>query len=364
MRPKDEAELAQVIRVAERPFAIQGGGTRGPRATGDRLDLSGLRGITLYEPGALTLIARAGTPLAEVEAILATEGQRLPFEPPDLRNVLSRDGVSTLGGVAAANDSGPRRVHSGACRDSLIGVRFVDGRGQVIRSGGRVMKNVTGLDLVKLMAGSHGTLGVLTEVAFKLLPAPETAASLCLHGQSAGQAVAAMSLALGSAFEISGAAYVTARLQTHLRIEGFEASVAYRLGRLTELLGRQGVEISVCQDSAALWQSLRDVTPLAGHAGDLWRLSVQPSKAPALLSRMPEGSITLLDWGGGRVWARVPQGIDLRAHLGPISGHATLMQIASALPIFAPETREVAALSAALRMKFDPKALFNRGIMG
>ncbi len=364
MRPGTETELAEMIRAASGPLSLRGGGTRGPLSVGAALDLTGLTGIRLYEPGALTLVAGAGTPLDQVQATLAAEGQRLAFEPPDLRALLGRQGQSTLGGVAAANASGPRRVQSGAARDHLIGLRLVDGHGTAIKSGGRVMKNVTGLDLVKLMAGAHGTLGVLSEVAFKLLPAPQSVASLCLHGQSLAQAVDDMSRALGSPYEITGAAHLPDTRETHLRIEGFETSVAYRTQRLTALFAGQGAEISISADPGALWRSVRDVTPLAGVAGDLWRLSVQPSTAPALLARMPEGATTLLDWGGGLIWARVPPGTDLRALLGPIRGHATLLQGAPGLPVFPPAPPGVAALTAALRAKFDPRALFNRGIMG
>ena len=185
--PATEDELADVVRAAAaagRPLAIEGGGTRGigHAVEGDRLSTAALTGITLYEPGALTLVVRAGTPLAEVEAALAAEGQMLPFEPWDARALTGSNGVPTVGGMVAVNAAGPRRMQAGACRDSLIGVRFVDGTGAVVKNGGRVMKNVTGLDLVKLMAGSHGTLGVLTEVGFKVLPRPEATATLVLEG--------------------------------------------------------------------------------------------------------------------------------------------------------------------------------------
>jgi glycolate oxidase FAD binding subunit len=296
--------------------------------------------------------------VAEVERVLAAEGQRLPFEPPDMRGLLGRAGDSTIGGVVAANASGPRRVQAGACRDSLIGVRFVDGTGTVIRNGGRVMKNVTGIDLVKLMAGSHGTLGVITEVAFKLLPAPEVQATLCVAGLGDAQAVAAMAAALGSPFDVTGAAHVPGR-GTFLRLEGFETSVRYRAGELARVLARFG---SVAEVGGDVWTQVRDVAPFHGVEGDVWRLSVTPSEAPALVAKAG-AEAAVYDWGGGLVWLRMAVGVDLRARLGAFQGHATRVRGEGAVPAFQPEPATVAALSAGLRAKFDPRGVFNPGLM-
>ena len=360
MRPGNEAELAELVRGAGGPFVIRGGGTRGIGAVGpgEVLETGGLSGISLYEPGALTLVVRAGTRLAEVEAVLAAEGQRLPFEPPDMRGLLGRGGESTIGGVVAANASGPRRAQAGACRDSLIGVRFVDGTGSVIRNGGRVMKNVTGIDLVKLMAGSQGTLGVITEVAFKLLPAPEMQATLCVAGLDDAQAVAAMAAALGSPYDVTGAAHLPGR-GTFLRLEGFETSVRYRVRELARVLGRFG---AVAEGEDAVWTEVRDVVPFHGMPGDVWRLSVVPSEAPVLVARAG-AEAAIYDWGGGLVWLRMAPGVDLRARLGVFQGHATRVRGEGAVPAFPPEAPAVAALSAGLRAKFDPKGLFNSGLM-
>ncbi|NEX47011.1 FAD-binding protein [Pseudotabrizicola algicola] len=359
MQPSSEAELAEIIRAAKGPLCVKGGGTRSlGTCAGEVLETSGLSGVVLYEPGALTLVAGAGTPVAEVEALLAAEGQRLPFEVPDLRGLLGRTGESTLGGVVAANASGPRRVQVGACRDSLIGVRFVDGAGTIIKNGGRVMKNVTGYDLVKLLAGSWGTLGVLSEVSFKLLPVPEAGATLILPGLSDRQAVQAMAAALGSPFEVNGAAHWPGQ-GTYLRIEGFAASVAYRAEALRRHLAAFGaVEV---EDGTDRWAAIRDVAPFQGRAGDVWRLSVKPSDAPEIVARM-EVEAVLYDWGGGLIWALCVEGDDLRARLGAFQGHAT--RVRGAGPgAFHPEAPGVAALTHGLRAKFDPRGLLNPGLM-
>ena len=368
-----EAELADAIRGANGPLRIVGGGTRafGHRGSAEVLHTSGLSGVTLYEPGALTLVAGAGTPLAEVEALLAGDGQRLAFEVPDTRGLLGRTGISTLGGVVAANASGPRRVQAGACRDSLIGVRFVDGTGAVIKNGGRVMKNVTGYDLVKLLAGSHGTLGVLTEVSFKLLPVPETSATIMLYGLDTRAAISAMAAALGSPFDVSGAAHIDIGAEgypvTFLRIEGFEASVAYRADRLKSLLTGRG-EFVLVTDIAQVclqWQNLRDVEVFHDTGEDVWRISVKPSDAAEIIDVLPHGARACLDWGGGLIWAAVDPGTDLRPYLTGFSGHATRVRgdTADGIASFQPETPALAALAKGLRAKFDPRGVLNPGLM-
>lgn len=366
MQPAGEEELSEMVRGATGPLRICGGGTRaiGKPVVGEMLSVAVLNGITLYEPGALTLVAKAGTPLAEVEAALGAEGQRLAFEPMDMRALLGRSGTPTVGGMVAANASGPRRVQVGACRDALIGVRFVDGQGNVIKNGGRVMKNVTGYDLVKLMAGSWGTLGVLTECSFKLLPIPETQVTIVSDEMSAQDAVAVMARALSTPYEVNGAARAGDG-RVCLRIEGFAQQVAYRTQALIMALGGAW-ELREEAASTALWQEIRDVMEFADTPGDVWRISVKPSDAPAVVARA--GCPVVMDWGGGLIWALMPEGGDLRASLGTFSGHATLIRgsdaTRAALPVFQPEAAPVAALAQGLRAKFDPRGVLNPGLMG
>lgn len=368
MRPETEAELAEVIAGREAPLWIRGGGCGGVLPEGGEvLETSGLSGIRLYEPGALTLVAGAGTPLAEIEGVLAAEGQRLAFEPSDLRAVLGLSGAPTLGGVAAMNVSGPRRIQAGACRDFMLGVRYVDGLGTIVKNGGRVMKNVTGYDLVKLMAGAHGTLGVMTEVSMKVLPMPEAQGCVMIDGLSPELAVQAMSVALGSPFDVTGAAHLPAGVEgapvTMLRVEGFGAQVDYRTGKLREMLARFGdvrVEVDTGKVVAG-WAYVRVLTGLCGVDGDLWRISVKPSAGPAVLAALGARKAQM-DWGGGLVWAVVPEGTDVRGRIGA-DGHATLVRGGGQLR-FHPESPVNARLAAGLRAKFDPKGIFNPGLMG
>jgi glycolate oxidase FAD binding subunit len=376
LTPATETELAEAIAAAQGPLRFEGGGTRpiGHPVEGDTLSLANLSGITLYEPGGLTLVAKAGTPIAEIETALAVENQMLAFEPMDHRALLGTEGVPTIGGVVAGNVSGPRRVQAGACRDFLLGVRFVDGAGQVLKNGGRVMKNVTGYDLVKLMAGSRGTLGVLSEVSFKVLPKPDAVASLLLHGLNISDAVQAMSAALTSPFDVSGAAHVPVGLEgapvTMIRLEGFEESVGYRADHLQGLLAKFGAidierRVEGPQSVTSGWAWMRDVQAFAASDEDVWRISIRPGDAAALIERLGDARV-LLDWGGGLVWVACAAGRDVRTDLQ--GGHATLIRASaetkSRLPVFQPEAAPLAKIAADLRQKFDPKGILNPGLMG
>jgi glycolate oxidase FAD binding subunit len=293
----------------------------------------------------------------------------LPFEPWDAARLMGRNGRTTIGGVVATNASGPRRIQAGACRDSAIGVRFVDGTGAVVKNGGRVMKNVTGLDLVKLMAGSHGTLGVLTEVAFKVLPRPEATATLVLEGLDAATAGAAMTAALTTPYDVTGAAHLPAGLAgegpaTLMRLEGFAGSVAYRAAALGRALGRFGAGRVV--EGAGAWASVRDASAFAGREGVVWRVSVKPTDGPTLGARLG-GAEVIYDWAGGLVWVLGPEELDVRGAMAGVSGHATLVRAVAETRArwgsFHPEPGPVAASAAGLRAKFDPAGILNRGAM-
>lgn len=381
MKPRSEAELAEIITTAKAPLRIVGGGTRdiGVPVTGEVLSTQGLSGVTLYEPGALTLVAGAGTSLAEVENILKTEGQRLAFEPMDHRGLLGTQGQSTIGGVVAANVSGSRRVQVGACRDSLLGVRFVDGMGRVLKNGGRVMKNVTGYDLVKLMAGSWGTLGVLSDVSLKVQAIPETEATLVAHGLDARTAVTALAAALGSPYDLTGAAHcdtgADGQPTTYIRLEGLEASVKYRQKAL-QASTCAGWDVVDGDKSAGLWAHVCDVAAFEKDDGTVWRISVKPSNGPVLTEMLRlQGLVfsALYDWGGGLVWVSVQDAKDggaavVRATVQTLGGHATLIRATPAMrrntAVFQPEAGGLAALTKGLRVKFDPRGILNRGLMG
>ena len=386
-QPRDEAELAAMVAdaAAQRtPLAIEGGGTRSglgrPTQTSATLSTTKLAGITLYEPTELVLSARAGTPLAEVEATLAGKGQRLAFEPMDHRGLYGGTAEPTIGGVVAANVSGPRRIAGAAARDALIGVRAINGRGEIVKSGGRVMKNVTGLDLVKFLAGSYGTLVVLSEVTFKLQPVAEAEATLILPGLDDTRAVAALSAALGSPYSVTGAAHVpgegAATAQTLIRLEGFADSLAYRFDRLaTDLAAFGKVERAGADQSASLWRQVRDLALLDAPAtAPVWRVSVKPSAGPAVAAaaRRAFPCRVLYDWGGGLVWIAGGEGDDagaavIRAAAKAAGGYATLVRAAPAVrlsvEVFEPLPAPLMDLTRRLKESFDPAAILNPGRM-
>lgn len=284
--------------------------------------------------------------------------------------------MKRIGGVVAANVSGPRRIQAGACRDFLLGVRMVDGQGQILKNGGRVMKNVTGYDLVKLMAGSFGTLGVLSEVSFKVQPAAELVGVLLINGLTDDRATEAMAQALGSPFDVTGAAHTPSGIDDHpvtmIRLEGFEDSVRYRAEKLRDALREFG-EIAIETDperTRAGWKWVRDVETFHGKSGDVWRISVKPSDGQEVAQRLRAAWDTeiLYDWGGGLVWARVPEGSDVRAKLAGVPGHARIERASGdtrrALGVFGSEGPILDQLQGSLRARFDPRGILNPGLMG
>ncbi len=364
LAPATEIELSELVAdhfARSAPLRLVGGGTRtqnpGP---GEALSLARLSGVVTYSPGEMTLVARAGTPLADIMEMLAAEGQSLAFEPPDLRGISGSNGVPTIGGMVAANASGPRRLLAGACRDHLLGVRFVDGQGRVLKNGGRVMKNVTGLDLSKLMAGAQGTLGVLTEISMKTLPLPARRATLAFPGMDAAAAVAIFSTALATPFEVSGAAWQDGT--AFLRIEGLGPQLDYRRDRLMALFPAHRPELLDQSDSDRLWRGLRDASAFAGSPAPLWRILCRPTEAPALSAGLSAlGGQVALDWGGGLIWYHGPgEAAQVRA----IARHATLIRRGGLTgPAFPPETGPVAQISQGLRRRFDPAGILNPGLM-
>lgn len=391
--PADEAALAAAVSEAHAvsaPLAVWGNRTKAafgrPVQAAAALTVRNLTGITLYSPAELVVAARAGTPVAELEAALAAKGQHLIAEPPDLSALLGEgEGTPTIGGTLACNLSGPRRIALGAMRDHVLGVRAVNGMGEAISSGGRVLKNVTGLDLCKLLAGSRGTLAVLAEVTLKVLPSPERTATVMLRGLDAARAVAALSAGLGSPYGVTGAAHLPeaaagvaglgGRAATLLRIEEFADFIAYRTARLAEALASfGGAEVLDHAASVALWRAVRDAVPLGAAPGEaVWRISVRPSAAPGVVGALSRGfdAKLLLDWGGGLVWVAGPareaahQAVAQAAREG--GGTFWLMRADSGFRAAAAglpeEPPALAALTRRVKAAFDPRGVLNPGRM-
>jgi glycolate oxidase FAD binding subunit len=385
IKPRDASELRQAVEWALNDgvtLDVRGGGSKldlgKPMQCDQVLDVSGISGIVDYAPEELVVTLRAGTPMGELEALLAQRNQMLAFEPPDLGPLLGRTaGEGTLVGAVMGNLAGPRRLSAGAARDHLLGFSGVNGRGEAFKSGGRVMKNVTGYDLSKLLAGSWGTLAVLDEVSVKVLPAPDQTRTLLLRGLDDAAAVTAMCAAMGSPHEVSGAAHVGDR--TALRIEGVAPSVEARLKGLRELLAASGATLDELGtlESRTFWREVRDAAPLdAAPDAVVWRLSCPPTEGPAIVARIRaqrSGAKAFYDWSGGLIWLALPLTPDadhllVRAALGASGGHATLIRAAqtvrAAVPVLQPQSPALTALAARVKESFDPKGIFNPGRMG
>jgi glycolate oxidase FAD binding subunit len=346
--------------------------------------------VTLYEPEELVLSAKAGTPLAEIEALLAASGQELAFEPIDYGPLLGRErGRGTIGGTVAANLSGPRRIRAGAARDHFLGAVAVSGRGETFKTGGRVVKNVTGYDLCKLLAGSWGTLGILTEVTLKVLPRAPAEATLLAFGMDDETAAGAMTSAMGLPSGVSGAAhlpdYVAARFDglteaeatTAFRIEGVAAAVAHGVDEIKRAVWPYGRFAALNEaNSRVLWRAIRDVQPFwaDGEFGEraLWRISTAPSRGFEIAAKISPGSLLFYDWAGGLVWVAPPVTQDcgaaaIRGAVASAGGHATLVRAPAAarasVGTFHPETGALAALTKRVKESFDPTGVLNPGRM-
>lgn len=401
-RPAVEWELQSLIRrfaEARTPLEIVGGGSKRamgrPSEAAVRLETGSLAGISLYEPTELVMSARAGTPLAQIETTLADRGQMLAFEPMDLGPATGGPGgAQTIGGVVAVNISGPRRIASGAARDHVLGVRAVNGRAEVFKSGGRVLKNVTGYDVARALAGSWGTLAILTEVTFKVLPRPKETATLVYQGLSDELATELMCAAMSTPYEVSGTMHLTAGLAkrlehqalaregtslTAVRLENFATSLRYRAPRLAEALKVFGSPMLLDNDpSLRLWEELRRLsvmTPAPGEpATQLWRLSTSPGLSAKLVDQIRRNVAleALYDASGGIVWLEVAASADggaadIRRLLASYGGHATLVRagadVRRAVDVFHPMSSTIERLNRGLKEAFDPLGLLNPGRM-
>ena len=396
VRPDNIDQLRDVMTwalSAGSPIDVVGSGSKSSigriMQTETTVDLSAMSGITLYEPEELVLSARVGTPLPEIHAALAERIQELAFEPPDLSALLGTSAPGTLGGLVAANQAGPRRLKAGAARDHFLGFTAVTGRAEQIKSGSRVVKNVTGYDLPKIFAGSWGTLGMMSDITMKVLPAAEAQATLTIAGLDPDQAIEAMSAAMQSSCEVSGAAFVPAPLAsqsniaslssagssvTLLRLEGIGPSVEFRFNKLKDLL-RQHDKIDRLDDESSrnAWMEVRDVHYLGFDEHRIvWRLSVPPTEGAKVLNAISElGDVRgYLDWAGGLIWLDMPvtehgSAQLVRGAFAGTTGHATLIRapqsLRAAIPVFEPQPQALAALTARIKESFDPRGLLNPG---
>jgi glycolate oxidase FAD binding subunit len=399
LEPSDAKQIAEMISwvIAEGDtLEIVAGGTKRalgrPMKTDHVLDVSRLSGIVEYEAAELVLTAQPGEPLASISAELAKKRQMLAFEPPDWRALLGSEGEPTLGGVIACNLAGSRRVRAGSARDYILGFSAVNGFGEIWKAGGKVVKNVTGYDMCKLQAGAYGTLSALTELTVKVMPKPETACTIVLHGLADDVAIRTLANALNSPLEVSGAAHLPASAArrskvsvvaaglgaaTAMRLEGPRPSVVYRTTALESLVGR-GARLNEAE-TEAFWSEVGAVQPfLAQGSRIVWRLCPTPSQAPSvahsILSALQSAEF-YFDWGGGLIWLSLDSeeaGPDagagiVRPVVKTAGGHATLVvapeAVRASVPVFEPLSAGLAQLTARVKSGFDPRGVLNPGRM-
>ena len=380
--PRNHDDIKAIIAQAmesERPLCITGTQTKSglhePVRAEEHLSLAEMSGIVDYEPEELVLVVRSGTRLDEINALLEQHNQMLAFEPADYSGLLSSDHSGTIGGVIATNISGSRRISAGAARDYLLGFDAISGRCDQFKSGSRVMKNVTGYDLSKLMCGSYGRLAVLSELTLKVLPSPQTVQTICVTTDSLANAQAIVSKAFRSSVEPSGGAILPEAEQfaSYVRIEGVAVSVADRVAALKNILEDDGsITLLDADESHRLWQNITNVEQFAPVSGQVWKLSIVPSNLAQImaeLSRQSEMSY-FADWAGGLVWLNThdPEaGSFIRTIIaGNGGGYAHLVRgdASDAISRFQPQPEQLSNLQARIKTAFDPLHILNRDIMG
>jgi glycolate oxidase FAD binding subunit len=378
--PVSTNEVEAIVREAaaeRRSLAICGGGSKRMmwlQEAAATLDMSALAGITDYDPDELVVTARAGTPLAEIEAALAQRQQMLAFEPFDHGPLFGEAaGRATLGGIIAGNVSGSRRISAGAARDHILGFSAVSGRGEAFKGGAAVVKNVTGFDLPKLMAGSWGTLAVLTSLTLRVLPRPRAEKTLLLKELDGAGAYGVMTRAMGSRAAVSSAAHLCVEQVTALRIEGFGPSVDSRCRELSRAFGDAGTaEVLEAEESRAFWHRLRalDMLPTAAHV--LWRISLPPKAGWKLTAALTAtGAHCVADWAGGLVWAALPEAPMGLAAVPTLAadhgGHAVLVraaqqQLRASNGAMAGDAA-LRQLQSRVKSAFDPLGILNPGLL-
>jgi len=399
LRPAAEWELQSMIaKLAsqKRDMEVVGHGALRNAGRTSKADVvlstSGLKGVTLYEPTEIVMSARAGTAVYEIEAILAARGQMLAFEPVDLGPATGAPGGAlSIGGVFATNFSGSRRIAAGSALDNFLGVRAVNGRGELFKSGGRVMKNVTGLDVARGLTGSWGTLAVMTEVTFKVAPLPQTMVTLAYTGLPDDLGIEALTVAMGTPLEVSGAVHLpkncASRLRqaklkgidepvTLLRLENFSAAVDERKEKLKAALKVYGHPIELdAEQTWSLWSEFRalSVMPFSNETS-LWRISALPTKAAEIVFAIQKfmDVVAFYDWAGALIWLEVPVAADagaadVRRAVSVRGGHATLIraqpEVRASVDVFEPLKPEIERLTRGIKSAFDPDGLLNRGRM-
>jgi glycolate oxidase FAD binding subunit len=397
LRPADALQTAEIVARAaaeNRPLRIRAGGSKQtfgrPVEAPQTLDLAHISGVLDYEPAELFISAKAATPLAQIFEEIEAHGQMMAFEPPDLRALMQAGGEPTLGGTVACNLAGPRRVRAGAARDHFLGFSAIDGRGDLWKAGGKVVKNVTGYDMCKLQAGAFGTLSVLLDCTLRLLPKPETSCSVLCFGLSEAEAVRVMAQALNSPHEVSAAAHLPAlsaarasvaadfpidKSVTALRLEGPRPSVRYR-AEMLEAWHRPTLQLGAAE-SERLWIEIGSVQKFLNSKNTvLWRVCTAPGSAPAVLEKVRkaiDAAEGFYDWGGGLLWIEIDASLTdagesvVRKAIAQSGGHATLLRAPAGqrarIPVFQPLAGPLEALTRRIKTGFDPHGILNPGRM-